>query len=79
MAQSGLAGLIVVLCFGYTAWALMPARWRAALQRRLTGRNARPSSGCGACGGCSGAPGPATADRPVQVVRLHRRLGSEPR
>ena len=66
--QTGITALIVAACGLYVVWALMPAAWRAALQRRLTGRAAPVAGGCGGCDGCAPSAGPVSA----RVVVVHR-------
>lgn len=68
MEQNLLIGLIVVAAAAYTAWAWMPAAWRA----RLGGVHpalARPLV-CGArdsgCGTCAKAPAPAPSPQPTR-------------
>jgi len=65
--QAALAALIVAGCFGYAAWALMPAALRQRL-RRMAGAAPAADTGCGGgCKGCGPAPGA------LQVVRVVRR------
>ncbi len=79
MTQTLIAAVLVVLCAGYAAWAVMPSagrRWiaRALLARPLPGflarrlaRHAAPSTGCG-CDGCDQAAGPAEAKQPLPAT-----------
>jgi hypothetical protein len=70
--QSAIAALIVAGSTGYACWALMPAPWRAAIQRKL-GRTPAPASGCSGCGGGC-APAPAAGAAPATaVITVHRR------
>ena len=72
--QSTMAALIVAASSGYASWTLMPAPWRAAIQRKL-GRTPAPASSCSGCGGgCGSAPVPATGAAPASaVITVHRR------
>ena len=81
--QTFIVALLVLGCFAYAAWALMPAVARrriassllklplpGALAQRLR-RAATASSGCG-CDGCDHAPAKA-APKALQVVTFHPR------
>lgn len=66
--QTLVSTVLVLLAFGYSAWRLMPVRWRQALQRRC--HLPEPpgcASGCSACQ--SGCATPAEPDR--TVVQWH--------
>jgi len=79
MLQHAIVALVVAVAFGYSAWALMPATWRAALRRRLGLRAGPAAGGCGGCGdaGC-GAPARSSSTA-TAVVQVHRRPPGAPR
>ena len=70
--QSTLTALIVGGSTGYASWTLMPAAWRAAINRKL-GRTSALASGCSGCGGGC-APSAGTVAAPgTAVITVHRR------
>lgn len=74
MLQPLIVAVLVAVAFGYTAWTLMPAAWRQALQRRLGASGASVDEGhCDACSGCAGASAPPKAGAAVAVITVHRR------
>ncbi len=70
--QSILAALIVAGSTGYAGWVLMPAAWRAAVNRKL-GRTPAPASACSGCGGGCAPPPAAGAAPRTAVITVHRR------
>ncbi|MBC8055806.1 MAG: hypothetical protein H7Y61_04455 [Rhizobiales bacterium] len=81
--QTWIVALLVVGCFVYAAWKLMPAVARRALASTLLklplpnaigaklSRAATASPGCG-CDGCDSAT-PKSAPKATQVVTFHPR------
>lgn len=67
---------IVAGALGYASWTLMPAAWRRALTRRVTGRMPVEAAGCGGCGGgCTPPPSrsaSAAAETAVKPITFQR-------
>ena len=71
MLQSLAVAAIVTAAAAYATWALMPARWRGAIARRLGWR--APAAGCGGCDSCAADAPPAAARE--SVITVHRTRG----
>jgi len=85
LAQTVLAALLVAVCTGYAAWALLPAaarrpiarallrlHWPKPLAARLQRHAAAGSTGCG-CDGCDHAAKPVGPQPTEHPIQLHRR------